>query len=72
MVASEDDPSISVKETLPNGDHLELTTSELEERCALEHVRRAEAGATVLFVGTTRNEFQGASKVCASVYAPTG
>lgn len=61
IAAVEDDASISVQETLPNGDSIVLTMDKLDETGALNHVRRAEAGATVLFVGTTRNEFQGAS-----------
>jgi hypothetical protein len=55
----EDADGASIKETLANGDIVFLTSEELDEREALQHVRKAEAGATVLFVGTTRNEFKG-------------
>lgn len=49
----------SIKETLASGDKLVLTRQALDESEALQHVRKAEAGATVLFVGTTRNQFEG-------------
>lgn len=42
-------------------DRIVLTYDELDERVALRHVYDQCAGASVLFVGTTRNEFQGKS-----------
>jgi molybdopterin synthase catalytic subunit len=59
MAEAEDADCASIKETLVNGDRIVLTMKELDESEALQHVRKAEAGATVLFVGTTRNEFKG-------------
>ncbi|PWN45310.1 Molybdopterin biosynthesis MoaE, partial [Ceraceosorus guamensis] len=40
-------------------DVAELTYDALDESAALRHVRDASAGGTVLFVGTTRDTFQG-------------
>lgn len=37
-----------------------LTFDSLDERAALRFVGHASAGASVLFVGTTRDNFQGA------------
>ncbi|PWN31484.1 Molybdopterin biosynthesis MoaE [Meira miltonrushii] len=42
-------------------DRIQLTYDELDEKLALKHVNDHGAGASVLFVGTTRNEFQGKS-----------
>lgn len=55
------EPDDEFSETLASGDRIVLTYSELDERQALQHVRDAGAGASVLFVGTTRNEFEGKS-----------
>jgi molybdopterin synthase catalytic subunit len=52
--------SVSFSEILLHGDKIILTDEHLDEKEALHHVRKAEAGASVLFVGTTRNEFNGA------------
>lgn len=48
-------------ELLEFGDRISLTYNELDEKLALKHVNDLGAGASVLFVGTTRNEFQGKS-----------
>ena len=58
----EADSSASFDETFTNGDRIVLTGRDLDEGEALRHVRKAEAGASVLFVGTTRNEFEGGSE----------
>jgi hypothetical protein len=56
------EPDEEFDEVLENGDRIILTNSELDESRALAFVRDAGAGATVLFVGTTRNEFEGKQK----------
>ncbi|MCO5599758.1 hypothetical protein L7F22_053865 [Adiantum nelumboides] len=48
-------------ELIEFGDRILLTYNELDERLALKHVNDHSAGASVLFVGTTRNEFEGKS-----------
>lgn len=48
-------------EIIEFGDRILLTYDELDEKLALKHVNDHGAGASVLFVGTTRNEFQGKS-----------
>lgn len=55
----EEEESAPFKHTLASGDIVLLTFEHLDEREALQYVRKAEAGASVLFVGTTRNEFKG-------------
>lgn len=44
-----------------HNDRIVLTYTPLDEKAALAHVRDNGAGATCLFVGTTRDDFQGRS-----------
>lgn len=59
VVMSDFEQPAVFEETLAGGDKILLTELSLDEKEAIQHVRKAEAGATVLFVGTTRNEFRG-------------
>ncbi|KAE8255446.1 hypothetical protein A4X13_0g3039 [Tilletia indica] len=51
--------SVSARTTTELGDVAELTYDPIDEGAVLRAVRDPGAGATCLFVGTTRDEFQG-------------
>lgn len=54
------DPSHSASASLENGRGITfLTFDALDEKKALAFVGHSSAGASVLFVGTTRDNFQG-------------
>jgi hypothetical protein len=58
--------SYAARNSTPQGDLLELTHDSLDEPNCLSgivhSVRRDSAGAVALFIGTTRDEFQGDSQ----------